>query len=101
MGSVIRWARWPLGLLSALCALTIGLGAAAAAPSSSHGHLKHSGDIERAFRSRQVATQAAANTVAGENTYANTLASTIASLQSQGKDVTDLENGLTDFRNRI
>jgi hypothetical protein len=101
MGSVIRWARLPLGLLSALLALTIGLGAAAAAPSSAHEHLKTSGDIERAFRARQFETQGAARTIAGENTYAATLAATIASLQSQGKDVTDLEGGLTAFRGRL
>ncbi len=101
MGSVIRWARWPLGLLSALCALTISLGAAAAAPSSSHEHLEHSGDIERALRSRQFEVQGATSTVTNENIYANTLAATIASLKSQGYDVTDLANGLTAFQGRL
>jgi hypothetical protein len=101
MRSIIRLARLALGLISTLLALAISFGAAAAAPRDAGEHLPHTGDIERAFRARQNQLQGAANQLSAENAYATTVSGVIASLKSQGADVTDLENGLARFRNRI
>ena len=101
MASLIRWARLPMMVLSALCALALSVGGAFAASPTTNEHLKTSGDIERALRARQVQTQGASTQITAEKAYAAWLAATIASLQQQGKNVTDLNNGLTRFNGQI
>jgi hypothetical protein len=88
-------------VLSAVCALALSVSGAFAASSTSSDHLKHNGDIERAVRARLAQTQGYTGEVAAQNAYAWQLASTIASLQQQGKNVVDLQNGLTRFRGQI
>jgi hypothetical protein len=87
--------------MTTLLGLAIGVGSAAAASSTNKQHLATSDDIQRAFRLRQTQLQYGANQLAGENAYAAGLETTIAMLQQQGKNVTDLVNGLARFRNQI
>ena len=101
MASLIRWARLPMIFLSALCALALSVGGAFAASPTTNEHLKTNDDIQRAMRARQVQLQGASSQITAENAYAAWLVATIASLQQQGKNVTDLNNGLTRFRGQI
>jgi hypothetical protein len=101
MVSIIRWARLPAILMTALLGLALSVGSVAAASSTTSQHLPNNDDLQRVFRLRQTQLQYGTNQLAAENAYAANLAATIATLQQQGKDVTDLVNGLARFRNQI
>jgi hypothetical protein len=101
MISLIHWARMPLGIASALLALTLGVGAVAAAPASTNSSSTTNHNLQRGLRTRQSQLQGAANQIALEDQYAAEVAASIATVKSQGRDVNDLENGLAQFGNRI
>ncbi len=101
MVSIIRRARLPVIIMTALLGLAMSVGSAAAASSTTSKHTPTTDDIQHTFRLRQTQLQYGANQIAAENAYAANLAATIAALQQQGKNVTDLVNGLARFRNQI
>src|SRR5262245_49642054 len=101
MVSIIRWARLPAILMTALLGLALSVGSVAAASSTSSKKLPANDDLQRVFRLRQIQLQYGTTQLAAENAYAANLAATIATLRQQGKDVTDLVNGLARFRNQI
>ena len=101
MQSLISRTRFIIICLSIPLALALSVGGAAAASSTASKSESTSHDIEHTFRLRESQLQGAASQIAAENVYADQLAATIASLQQQGKDVTDLVNGLARFRGQI
>jgi len=101
MVSIIRWARLPAILMTTLLGLALSAGSVAAASSTTSKKLPDNDDLQRVFRLRQIQLQYGTTQLAAENAYAANLAATIATLRQQGKDVTDLVNGLARFHNQI
>jgi thiamine biosynthesis protein ThiC len=96
---MMRWGRWPLALMVALLSLSVGWEHTFAAPGT--GQDPKSKVIEQSYVTAQRHLKLQNTALTRFGTFADKLATVIATAKAKGKDTSALEQALATFRQKL